>query len=331
MIANPRIGLLTPTFTLALTLAGNVLLAADAPRHRLLTADSSSGRIAIIDEQGKTEWEMKIGPLHDLHLLDNGHVLLQTTWTQIIEVDPQTQETVWQYDATQSPGNAQRQVEVHSFQRLPNGNTLIAESGAGRIIEVDAQGRVVHQMPLQRDQPHPHHETRLVRLLPQGTILVCHESEGIVREYTRDGKIVWEYPVPLFGLQRASGHGPDAFGNQCFAAIRLANGNTLIATGNGHRLLEVTPAKEIVWQLQPSDLPDIDLAWITTLQQLPNGNLVFGNCHAGKQNPQVIEITRDKRVVWTFHDFERFGNALTNTQILSTDGVPLTAKLGQQR
>lgn len=56
---------------------------------------------------------------------------------------------------------------------------------------------------------------------------------------------------------------------------------------------------------------------------LPGGNIVIGNCHAGPDNPQLIEITRDKEVVWTFHDFKRFGNALTNSQILAIDGKPV--------
>ena len=53
-----------------------------------------------------------------------------------------------------------------------------------------------------------------------------------------------------------------------------------------------------------------------TLQPLPNGNLIFGNCHAGPDNPQIIEVTRDKKVVWSFKDFQRFGNALSNSVVL---------------
>lgn len=312
------------------SLAINSVSAAE-PRHRLLTADSSRERVAIIDEAGETEWEMKIGPLHDLHMLDNGHVLLQTNWTTVVEVDPKTNRRVWEYDAASAGGNAGRTVEVHAFQRLKNGNTMIAESGIPRVIEVDVAGKIVHQVPLLVTQSHPHQDTRLVRQLPSGNLLVCHERDGIVREYSRSGEVVWEYAVPLFGGEPADGHGPEAFGNQCFAALRLDNGNTLLTTGNGHRVLEVTPEKEIAWQLQASDLPNITLAWITTVQQLPNGNIVFGNCHAGEGQPQVIEVTRDKRVVWTFQDFDRFGNALTNTQILSTDGTPVAAQLGRDR
>jgi hypothetical protein len=130
---------------------------------------------------------------------------------------------------------------------------------------------------------------------------------------------VWEYAVPLFDNQPKGGHGVEAFGNQCFSALRLKNGNTLIATGNGHSVLEVTPKKEVVWSLHQNDLPGIQLAWVTTLQVLPSGNIVLGNCHAGPKNPQIIEVDRDKKVVWKFQDFERFGDATTNTQILSTE------------
>jgi hypothetical protein len=65
------------------------------------------------------------------------------------------------------------------------------------------------------------------------------------------------------------------------------------------------------------------LAWITTIQVLPSGNLVLVNCHAGPDQPQIIEVTREKKVVWTFKDFERFGNSLTNAVILSVDGQPV--------
>jgi len=304
---------------------------AETPRHRFIAADSSRQRVAIIDETGHTQWEMKIGPLHDLHVLENGHVLLQTSWTQLAEVDPASNQIVWQYDAATSAGNAGRKVEVHAFQRLPNGNTMLAESGPARIIEVDSAGHIVHELALRVSKPHPHRDTRLVRQLENGHYLVCHEGDGLVREYARSGETVWEYEVPLFGRSPAGGHGPEGFGNQCFAALRLANGNTLISTGNGHRVLEVTPAKEIVWQLEEADLPGIQLAWITTLQLLPNGNLVIGNCHAGESQPQVIEVSRDKKVIWTFQDFERFGNALTNTQVLTTNGQPLAATPGHTR
>ncbi len=300
-------------------------------KHRFISADSSKKRIAIIDENGKTEWEMKIGPLHDLHLLDNGNILLQTSWTHVAEVEQATGKVIWEYDASKQNGNAGKKLEVHAFQRLANGNTMIVESGTSRILELDSHGKIVHEVALKVSQSHPHRDTRLVRKLESGNYLVCHEGDGIVREYSPQGATVWEFAVPLFDRSPAPGHGIEGFGNQCFSALRLASGNTLISTGNGHRVIEVTRAKEIVWQLTSDDLPGIELAWITTIQQLPSGNIVIGNCHAGEKNPQIIEVNRQKKIVWQFHDFERFGNSLTNTQILTTDGSKIVAKLGQDR
>jgi hypothetical protein len=63
-------------------------------------------------------------------------------------------------------------------------------------------------------------------------------------------------------------------------------------------------------------LPGIRLAWVTTLHRLPNGNTIFGNCHAGSTNPQLIEVSPDKKVVWTFRDFTNFGNNLAVAQVL---------------
>ena len=298
----------------------------EAAKRRFIAADSSKKRIAIIDEDGKIAWQRKIGPLHDLQVLPNGNILMQDSWTHLIEVNPKTNKVVWEYDAAKNHGNTGKRVEVHAFQRLKNGDTMIAESGSARIIEVDQNGKLKKSFKLAVKKPHPHRDTRLARKLANGHYLVCHEGDGLVKEYDAKGVVVWKYAVPLFGRKRQRGHGLKAFGNQCFAAVRLKNGNTLISTGNGHSVIEVTPKKKVVWKLDQNDLPGIQLAWVTTLQILPSGNIVIGNCHAGEKNPQIIEVTREKEVVWQFRDFKRFGNALTNTQVLSVDGkvVPRT-------
>jgi hypothetical protein len=251
--------------------------------------------------------------------------LLQTSWTEVVEVNPASHEIVWNYDAMQRPENEGRRLEIHAFQRLAEGQTMVAESGPGVVIELAKDLKVVHSMALKVSKPDPHRDTRLVRKLASGNILVCHEGDGLVREYDAQGKTVWEYAVPLFDRKPAGGHGVEAFGNQCFSAIRLPNGNTLIGTGNGHSVLEVTSAGKILWSLHQNDLPGIQLAWVTSLQVLPNGNILINNCHAGPNNPQLIEVNREKQVIWSFRDFDRFGDSLTNSQILAIDGrdVPL--------
>ena len=316
---NPmtKFSTLTLFFTVAFATSFSSFTFSDqtGARRRVFVADSDKRRLAIVAEDGKLEWEVKVGAIHDAHLLPNGNILYQQGWTKVLEITP-TQQTVWEYDAGKA--NAGKRVEVHAFQRLDNGNTMIAESGPARIIEVGTDGTVKHEIKLKTNKPNAHSDTRLVRKLATGNYLVAHESDGFVREYDSTGKIVWEYEIPLFGKDRKGGHGPEAFGNSVFSASRLANGNTLIGAGNGHSVLEVTPAKEIVWKIEQNDLPGITLAWVTRVERLANGNTLIGNCHAGPSNPQIIEVSPDKKVVWTWTDFEQFGNSTTVVEILAS-------------
>jgi hypothetical protein len=57
----------------------------------------------------------------------------------------------------------------------------------------------------------------------------------------------------------------------------------------------------------------VTLAWVTTVQELSNGNIVIGNCHAGEGQAQIIEINREKEVIWEYYSFDLFGNALSNS------------------
>jgi hypothetical protein len=275
-------------------------------------------QLVILAKDGAIEWSMPWDAIHDIHVLPNGHIVVQRGAAAVVEIDLATKQVVWSYDAQASNGNQGKPVEVHSFQPLMDGGVMIAESGPGRIIEIDRRGKLAKEIRLKIDKPQTHHDTRLARKLSSGNYLVCHEGDGVVREYDgQSGRVVWEYPVPLFDQQPREGHGPEAFGNQAFAALRLKNSHTLIATGNGHSVLEVSPEKKIVWKLAQHDLPGITLAWVTTLEVLQNGNYVIGNCHAGPGQPLLIEIEpKSKRVVWKLDRYVDFGNAVSNSKLL---------------
>jgi len=279
-------------------------------------------KLAIVNTEGAIEWEMPWGGIHDIHVLESGHIMVQQGRAKVAEIDPETKKVVWSYDSAKSNGNQGKRIEVHAFQPLPDGNVMIAESGAGRIIEINRDGKLLKEVPLKLDNPHPHSDTRLVRKLSSGNYLVAHENDGHIREYDgQSGDVVWDYEVPMFDRKAQGGHGPEAFGNKAFAALRLKSGNTLIATGNGHSVIEVTPAKEIVWKIGQNDLPGITLAWVTTLEVLPSGNFVIGNCHAGPDNPLLVEVDpKTKKVVWQFDQFNVFGNSAPNSQLLSVEG-----------
>lgn len=282
-------------------------------------------RLAILDTDGAVSWEMPWGGIHDLHLLENGRILTREGRTAVVEIDPETRKVVWKYDAAKENGNMGKRIEVHAFERLADGTTMIAESGIGRIIEVNRDGKLLREIPLVLDKPNAHSDTRLVRSSGAGSYLVAHEADGKVREYDRKtGKVIWEFEVPMFGKSAKNGHGPEAFGNRLFAAVRLKSGNTLVATGNGHSVLEVTPEKKIIWQINQKDLPGIRLAWVTTLEVLPNGNYVIGNCHAGPDQPLLVEVNpKTKKVVWQLDRHSDFGNNVSNSLLVDVAGESL--------
>ncbi|MEI7461580.1 MAG: PQQ-binding-like beta-propeller repeat protein [Pirellula sp.] len=302
---------------LLFALVATLFFAGNSRAERLVLVSASYGKniVAICDAEGKVLWSHKTaGPAqghaghHDVQFLPNGNILFHDNWTQLNEISLEN-KVVWSYDSATMNGNAGKKVDVHAFARLPNGHTVIAESGVGRIIEVDSDGKIVHEIPLKQGGMQ---STRLMRITPQETYLVCSEQPGIVAEYNRAGEVIWDYPI----------------GTRVYGAIRLRNGNTLIASGSGNSVVEVSPDKKIVWEIK-NRVPgtNIDLKWTTCLEELPNGNIVVGNCHAGPENPQIFEIDRQMKVGWKFDQYELVGNGLACWQVLDDEQSKLARKL----
>jgi hypothetical protein len=95
------------------------------------------------------------------------------------------------------------------------------------------------------------------------------------------------------------------------SAARLPNGHTVITCGDkpgGARVFEVDAAGRVVWQVQGDDLPGISLKFIAGFHRLANGHTLIANWLGHGQfgkAPHVIEITPDKRVVWTYANHEQ--------------------------
>ncbi len=285
--------------------------------ENLVLASASYGKniIAICEMDGTVIWSHKTGGPkrghtghHDIHLLPNGNILYHDTWHKTIEMTLDG-KVVWEYDSAIANGNKGKRVDVHAFQRLPNGHTMIVESGVGRIIEVDKAGKIQVEIKMKRDG---RQNTRLARKLDNGHYLTCSERPGVVTEYDKTGKIVWEYMT----------------NTRVYGATRLKSGNTLIATGSGNSVIEVTPKGKVVWEIK-GKVPGtkIDLKWTTFVTERPNGHYVIGNCHAGANNPQIFEINKDKKVTWQLNRFDVFGNGLACSQVLNKEQAALVRKL----
>ncbi len=124
------------------------------PDGRWLLSLRITSTVALVDSaSGKVEWSW--GPewlshQHHATWLENGHILLldngchrprAPSFSQVVELDPETREIVWHYH-----GNtivAFFSFMVGGCERLPNGNTLVTEGASGRIFEVTPKHDVV--------------------------------------------------------------------------------------------------------------------------------------------------------------------------------------------
>jgi catechol 2,3-dioxygenase-like lactoylglutathione lyase family enzyme len=287
------------TLCLALACAG----AAQEPvRHPFLCTDNGHHKVFAVDAGGAITWEYAAFQPQDVWRLPNGHILLSHQGGVREVTFDAAKQVVWQY---QAPAGS----EVHGCQPLPGGGAFLVECGTKRLVELDAKGQPVKTIPIESSLQNAHAQFRVARKLASGNYLVAYLGERQIRELGPDGKAVRTIKVP----------------GDPFVALRLPNGNTLIGCGDGHKVLEVDPADKVVWQLDEHELPGNPLRFVAGLQRLPNGNTVVcnwgGHGHLGKQ-PQVFEVTRDKRVVWQVFDNKLF-RTISNIALLDQPGDPL--------
>ncbi len=259
---------------------GKALALPETKRRMMMSVYSPANKLFELSAEGAIVWEHTYPSLVVMfEPLANGNVMYAYAGkpTGVQEVNREN-KVVWDYVSTCE--------EILGFTRLPNGNVLVGEQGPCRAVEVNRGREIVRAVPLTTQEKGAHRQVRHIRPVAGGGFLVCHEGDSTVREYDKDGNVVWEYKgVP-----------------NVFEAMRLKNGNTLISSNP--RVTEVNKAGETVWELTRQDAPDIELTWPTSIQPLKNGNLIVADFKRDAQGKgaHAFEVTRDKKIVWTYAD-----------------------------
>lgn len=164
-------------------------------------------------------------------------------------------------------------------QYLPNGNILVVRNGYAEpaVLEITPEKQTVWQYaPIQANSA--------VRLANGHTLITDSGAPGYpfipgVIEVDKNKNVVWSYK----------------FSSRAQApryADRLANGNTLIVTPQ--KVLEVTPAKEVVWSYSK------DLINPVKAQRLENGHTLIVD--RGYTGGKVLEVDAQGQVVWQYGD-----------------------------
>ncbi len=280
-------------------------------QHPMLYVGENSNRMSLVND-GRVIWTYSTGKgpeYDDVWMLSNGNVLF-TRMKYVAEITPQ-KKVVWRYDFKVPKGLDH--TEVHTCQPIGLDKVMFVYNGLPpKLMVVNVKTgatEVEHELPdIQPPSPNRiHGQFRRARVTAAGTYLVSFLNMNRVVEYDKDFKEIWQYQIP-----------------SPWAALRLKNGNTLITDEKDWLTREVNPKGETVWEFScKADLP-APYQFASAPQsctRLANGDTIFASRGKGGQGPQLIEVTRDKKVAWVLQDWKDLGDA-TAVQVLDDPGTP---------
>jgi len=230
----------------------------------ILLVMSRSG-IYEIDRDGNLVWlHQDPDCSHDADRLANGNTIYvfgnhdEKGDPCVKEVDAQGHQ-VWSwvpydyyYTAPYNEVDYQGWVHCNGVTRLDNGNTLLSPRNFDMTLIVNPQGTPVWEYKWQdlytNATEFPAFFPHDPEIHPDGTLLVCLQVQSpyqVVEINQSTGEVNWEYYRENF--------------RTCRDADRLPNGNVLVVgvmtDTNESVIFEVTPDKEIVWQLRLYQIP----------------------------------------------------------------------------
>ncbi len=190
------------------------------PGERVLVAENQGGRVVERHHDGTVLWEQNAaGPIMAQRLPD-GNTFIGTR-TELLEVD-RAGTVVFSY--VRPDGD-----EFMRAARLPDGDIACVVTGGRRarhFIRLDPSGREKASFAVNVQT-----YGGRVDVLPDGRVLIPAWGDDKVLEYDATGHVLREFPV-----------------KQPIAAVRLANGNTLVTSMRQQRAIELDPAGKEVWQ-----------------------------------------------------------------------------------
>jgi len=217
-----------------------------------------------------------------------------------------------------------------SVERLPNGNTLIADAGdeagyGSEVVEVDRLGNIVWHYAGGLRFAHS------ARRLKNGNTLITDTTNNRLLEVTSDKEVVmnsddWgggtgrlsdgshlHYPNEAYELEDRTFLVTDRNNDRCIQVDRegnvlwsfeglhhphnanpLPNGNILICDSDDNKVLEINRNKEVVWSY--GDGSTETLWWPRGVTRLANGNTLITD----SKNHRIVEVTPEGEVVWQF-------------------------------
>lgn len=262
-------------------------------QDKLLVAGSGNPHILLVDKQtGKVEWKHALEKGEECNtvaLTRKGEVLYSyKRGAKLVTWDHQV---VWDYPAPDK-------TELQSATLLRDGGVLLGLCGnPARFIELDKNGKEVNEVVLDLEVEKPHNQFRQVFQLRNKNYLIPVMTRQKVLEVTRKGKVVAEHQIE----------------GKAFSSLELKDGNLLLPCGDGHYYMVIDRRTgEELKRTNANDIPGVSLLFVGQILQLKNQNLLICNWYGHTKDvtvdePQLIEIDKEGKVVWSLHDKENVG------------------------
>lgn len=281
-------------------------------QHPMLCVGENYDKMFLIKD-GKIIWTYSTGKSYeydDVWMLSNGNILF-SRMEYVAEITP-NKKVIWRYDCNSESGP--KHTEIHTCQPIGLDKVMFVVNGipAKLLIvniktgKVEVEHEIPHRSPV--DPNWIHGQYRRARITANGNYLLSVFGMGYVAEFDKDFKEIWRRDCKL-----------------PWSAIPLKNGNTLITNEANSTTTEITTKGDTVWQFNAKN--DLPLAYQfasapQTCTRLANGNTIFTSRGDNDGNgPQMVEVTRDKKVVWVLQDWKNLG-PVTTVQILDDPGIP---------
>lgn len=278
------------------------LSAAQSAETYLLIAGSGTKDVSIFQKSTK-----KIIWSHDLEagqecnsvaMNKKGDVLYSyKQGAKLISLD---HKVIWDY--TCSEGS-----ELQLASVLPDGGYLLGICGhPAKIVELDKNGVVRKELSINLNVQAPHQQFRTISKAKNGNYILPILETNEILEIDKNGKEIKRLNV-------AAG---------CFAALELKDGNLLASGGDSHQFMTVNrQTGEISDRVTQKDIEGVSLLYVAQIRVLENKHRLICNWQghnreAGVDEPQLLEIDQENKVVWSLNDKKSF-NKISSVFILS--------------
>jgi HEAT repeat protein len=189
---------------------------------RVLIAEYNNGRVTERNFKGEILWQQQVQSPINVQRLPNGHTFI-ACHNQLLVVDHAGKEQ-FRHDR---PNH-----DIMTAVRLRDGQFFFITNG-GLGTRLDARGNLAKSFPVGQV-----HQFGGLDVLANGRLLIPQVSGAKLAEVDGDGKTHWTAAM-----------------TQPTAAVRLANGNTLAASFNQQKVVELDPAGKQLSEFRPDGRP----------------------------------------------------------------------------